>query len=511
MSCDRPGVRCGWLQPTPWLDSVALRGAERSDRNSLGSAILGAGPAGLTSAWVLARRGRPGHVFEADGSVGGIAKTVEFEGYRFDLGGHRFYTKLQPVRRLWEEMLGDELLTRPRMSRIYYRDRFFEYPLGAQEVFRGLGMVESMRCALSYVSSRRRLRRVQPKTFEDWVVGRFGRRLYDIFFRSYTEKVWGIPGSEIQAEWAAQRIQDFSFWQAILGILGLRRGHAPTLIEHFLYPRLGPGQMWETFAEQVAADGIEVSLNRRVVLINHSGGRAESVVVRNNGHTEEHAVDGVLSTIALPELIRCLDPPAPAPVREAAARLRYRGLCLVALMTTEEEPFPDNWIYLHDPRTRAGRVQNFGAWSPAMVREGTTCLGVEYFCFEGDEVWEMSDERAVEMATQDLSAIGLLDPDKIFNGVKVRVPKAYPMYDVTYREAVAEIRGYLESFENLETFGRNGLHRYNNQDHSMWTAMLATVNHTDGASHDVWSVNHKAEYLEEGPLAEGLTDLDLVA
>src|SRR5687767_617867 len=337
MRCDWPGGQGGWLQPTPWLDSVALRGAEGSDQNSLGSAILGAGPAGLTSAWVLARRGRRGHVFEADGSVGGIAKTVEFEGYRFDLGGHRFYTKLQPVRRLWEEMLGDELLTRPRMSRIYYRDRFFEYPLGAQEVFRGLGMVESMRCALSYLSSRRRLRRVQPKTFEDWVVGRFGRRLYDIFFRSYTEKVWGIPGSEIQAEWAAQRIQDFSFWQAMLGIFGLRRGHAPTLIEHFLYPRLGPGQMWENFAEHVAADGIPVSLNRRVVQINHSGGRAESVVVRNNGHTEEHAVDGVLSTIALPELIECLDPPAPAPVREAAARLRYRGLCLVALMTTEEE------------------------------------------------------------------------------------------------------------------------------------------------------------------------------
>jgi protoporphyrinogen oxidase len=488
-----------------------LRGAEGTDRKSLGSAILGAGPAGLTSAWVLARRGRPGHVFEADGSVGGIAKTVEFEGYRFDLGGHRFYTKLQPVRRLWEEMLGDELLTRPRMSRIYYRGRFFDYPLGAQEVFRGLGMVESARCALSYLSSRRRMRRVQPKTFEDWVVGRFGRRLYDIFFRSYTEKVWGIPGSEIQAEWAAQRIQDFSFWQALLGILGLKRGHAPTLIEHFLYPRLGPGQMWESFAEQVAGNGIEVSRNRRVVGINHSGGCVESVVVSNNGHAEEHNVDAVLSTIALPDLIDCLDPPAPPPVRDAARRLRYRGLCLVALMTTEEEPFPDNWIYLHDPRTRAGRVQNFGAWSPAMVREGTTCLGVEYFCFEGDEVWEMSDERAVEMATQDLAAIGLLDPDKIFNGVKVRVPKAYPMYDATYREALAEIRGYLESFENLETFGRNGLHRYNNQDHSMWTAMLATVNHTDGASHDVWSVNHKAEYLEEGPLAEGLADLDLVA
>jgi protoporphyrinogen oxidase len=460
---------------------------------------------------VLARRGLPATVLEADGSVGGIAKTVEFDGYRFDLGGHRFYTKLQPVKRLWEEMLGDELLTRPRLSRIYYRDRFFNYPLGAQEVFRGLGMAESARCAISYLGSRRKLRRVRPQTFEDWVVGRFGRRLYDAFFRSYTEKVWGIPGSEIQAEWAAQRIQDFSFWQALLGIVGLRRGHAPTLIERFLYPRLGPGQMWEEFARRVEEHDIPVVLNRRVVGINHSGGRVESVVVRTNGHVEEHPVDAVLSSIALPELIECLDPPAPQLVLEAAARLRYRCLCLVALMTTEEEPFPDNWIYLHDPRTRAGRVQNFGAWSPDLVRPGTTCLGVEYFCFEGDEVWEMPDEEAVAMATADLESIGLLDPSKVFNGVKVRVPKAYPMYDSGYREAVAEIRGYLESFENLQTFGRNGLHRYNNQDHSMWTAMLATINHTDGTNHDVWSVNHKAEYLEEGPLAEGLADLDLVA
>jgi protoporphyrinogen oxidase len=477
----------------------------------VGTAVLGAGSAGLTSAWVLARRDMPGTVFEADGSVGGIAKTVEFDGFRFDLGGHRFYTKLQPVRRLWEEILGDELLTRPRLSRIYYRGRFFNYPLGAQDVFRGLGIVESARCAISYLASRRRMRGVQPQTFEDWVVGRFGRRLYDAFFRSYTEKVWGIPGSEIQAEWAAQRIQDFSFAHAVLAILGLARGGSPkTLIDEFLYPRLGPGQMWDALAEQVEAQGIPVMRNHRVVGIDHSGGRAQSIAVRENGRVERYPVDAVLSSIALPELIECLNPPAPGPVREAAARLRYRGLCLVGLMTTEKDPFPDNWIYLHDPRTRAGRVQNYGAWSRDMVREGMTCLGVEYFCFEGDEVWEMTDEEAVAMAIEDLEAIGLLDTRRIFNGVKIRVPKAYPMYDSGYREAVAEIRGYLESFENLQTFGRNGLHRYNNQDHSMWTAILATINHADGTSHDVWSVNHKGEYLEEGPLAEGLADLDLV-
>jgi protoporphyrinogen oxidase len=481
-----------------------------SDREGLGAAVLGAGPAGLTSAWTLASRGQRGTVLEADGTVGGIAKTVEFDGYRFDLGGHRFFTKLEPVRRLWEQMLGPELLTRPRMSRIYYRGRFFNYPLQARDVLQGLGIVDSTLCGVSYFYWRHRLRKARPQTFEEWVVSRFGRRLYDAFFRSYTEKVWGIPGSEIQAEWAAQRIQEFSLLHAILAILGLQRGQPTTLIDEFLYPRLGPGQMWEAFRDRVQERGIPVLLNHRCVGINHSRGRVEGVVIRTDGREREHPADAVLSSIPLHELVESLKPPAPPKVRAAAARLRYRGLCVVALMTRQAEPFPDNWIYLHDARTRAGRVQNFGAWSRDMVREGTTCLGVEYFCFEGDEIWEMSDEQAVEMAARDLETIGLVERSQIFNGVKVRVPKAYPMYDSGYREAVATIRGYLEHFENLRTFGRNGLHRYNNQDHSMWTAILATLNHTDGTAHDVWSVNVKAEYLEEGPLVEPLADLDLV-
>jgi protoporphyrinogen oxidase len=473
--------------------------------------VLGAGPAGLSAAWALGMRGRPATVLEADGTVGGIAKTVEFDGYRFDLGGHRFYTKLAPVEQMWREMLGDELLTRPRMSRIFYRGSFFNYPLKAQDVFKNLGLFESAACAASYVYWRRRMRNVTPRSFEDWVVRRFGRRLYDAFFRSYTEKVWGLPGSEIQAEWAAQRIQEFSLWQAILGIIGVQRKQVPTLIEEFLYPRLGPGQMWEGFAQWAEEHGIPVRLNNRCVAVRHASGRVESVVVDNSVDVVEHDVDAVLSSIPLPELIEALDPPAPMEVRAAASRLRYRNLCLVALMTREAEPFPDNWIYLHDPRVRAGRVQNFGAWSPAMVAPGTTCLGVEYFCFSDDEIWDMPDAEAVGMAASELETLGLLDASQVFNGVKVRVPKAYPMYDSTYREAVAEIRGYLESFENLRTFGRNGLHRYNNQDHSMWTAILATLSYTDGTPRDVWSVNTKAEYLEEGPLAESLDDLDLVS
>jgi protoporphyrinogen oxidase/predicted dehydrogenase len=472
---------------------------------NIGTAILGGGPAGLTAAYILGRRGRPARIFEADGSVGGIAKTIEFNGYRFDLGGHRFFTKLGPVQQLWEEMLGDDFLTRPRLSRIYYNGKFFAYPIAAKDVVGRLGLVEATRCAISYLWATRR-RNSEAHSFEDWVTTRFGRRLYDAFFRSYTEKVWGIPGSEIRSLWAAQRIKNFSLGKAMLAVLGLRREHVTTLIEEFRYPRLGPGQMWEAFAERAEDTGIKIELNQRCVSVKHEDGRVQSVVLRQNGHVFEHTVDSVVSSIPLSELVLGLDPPAPPAVQAAARELRYRDLVLVALMTTEEEPFPDNWIYLHDPDTRAGRVQNYGAWSSDMVQPGTTCLGVEYFCFQGDDIWEMSDEQAVALATAELSRIGLIDPDKVVDGVKVLVPRAYPVYDSKFESAVATIRAYLDQFENLQTCGRNGLHRYNNQDHSMWTAILAALNITDGARHDVWSVNTEADYLEEGELVEALLE-----
>jgi protoporphyrinogen oxidase/predicted dehydrogenase len=472
---------------------------------SVGTAILGAGPAGLTAAYVLGQRGRPGAVFEADGSVGGIAKTIEFDRYRFDLGGHRFFTKVPALQRLWEEMLGDDFLTRPRLSRIYYNGKFFAYPITAKDVVGRLGILEAIRCALSYLWALRH-RTDGADTLEEWVTGRFGRRLYDAFFASYTQKVWGIPGTEIRSLWAAQRIKNFSLGKAILTILGLRREHVTTLIEKFQYPRLGPGQMWEAFAAQAAEHGIPVHLNHRCVAVKHADDRVGSIVLKQNGDLFEYTVDSVVSSIALSDLVLALDPPPPPEVAAAARALRYRDLVLVALMTTEAEPFPDNWIYLHDPETRAGRVQNYGVWSSGMVKPGTTCLGVEYFCFRGDEIWEMSDEEAVELAKSELASIGLIDATKVVDGVKVLVPKAYPVYDLGFEAAVATIREYLARFENLVTCGRNGLHRYNNQDHSMWTAILATLNILDGAGHDVWSVNTEAEYLEERKEVGALLD-----
>jgi protoporphyrinogen oxidase len=498
----------GWQgAPRPsvngWHDPALVRGFEEP----IDTAILGGGPAGLTAAHVLALRGKPAAVFEADDMVGGIARTVEYNGFRFDIGGHRFFTKLAPIQALWEQVLGEELLTRPRLSHIYYDGQYLSYPLKSSDVVSRLGVWESTLCALSYIANLPRRRRT-PETFEEWVTSRFGKRLYDTFFRSYTEKVWGIPGSEIRAQWAAQRIKDFSLFMAVLSILGLRRREVTTLIDEFSYPRLGPGQMWEAFRERVQAHGIPVHLNHRCLALHRSGNRVERIVVGSGGARTEHRVGGVISSIPLSELVLSMSPAPPPDVVAAATGLRYRSLCLVALITTEPEPFPDNWIYLHDPGTRAGRVQNFGAWSDGLVVPGMTCLGAEYFCFEGDDIWTMPEANAVKLATDELARIGLIDPSKVVDGCRVHVPRAYPVYDWGYEERVAVLREFVEGIENLETCGRNGLHRYNNQDHSMWTAILAALNLIDGASHDVWSVNTEAEYHEEGEMVEALLDIE---
>jgi len=477
---------------------------------SVGLAVIGAGPAGLTAAHVLSRRGAHGIVYEADGVVGGISKTVERDGYRFDLGGHRFFTRIGPIQRLWEETLGDEFLLRPRLSRIFYRGRFFAYPLRAEDVIRRLGLIEVLRCAGSWLAVRLRPRREKPTTFEDWVTDRFGRRLYEVFFRTYTEKVWGIPGSEIESEWAVQRIKNLSFREAFVSALGLKRTHVTSLIEEFRYPRLGPGQMWEAFRERVEASGIPVLVRHRVTKVEHRKGRIEAIELETPLGTVRRSVSGVLSTMPLSELVLALDPVPPRRVVEAAERLRYRDMIVVGLITSDPDPFPDNWIYVHDPGVSVGRVQNFGAWSASMTRPGATSLGAEYFCFENDELWRKPDSELVELAASELASIGLVDPAHIVEGFPIRVRRAYPMYDRGYGEAVTCLRDYVASFTNLQTAGRNGLHRYNNQDHSMWTAMLATVNLLDGADHDVWAVGTESDYLERGLVSESALGSELV-
>ncbi len=461
------------------------------------TAIIGAGPAGLTAAYLLAGRGRPVVVFEQEAQVGGLARTVEYRGYRFDIGGHRFFTKVAAVNALWRGMLGADLVKRPRLSRIYYRGRFFHYPLRPLNALAGLGPVEATLIVLSYLWSR--VRPIRPEvSFEDWVTNRFGRRLYRMFFKTYTEKVWGIPCSQIGAQWAAQRIKGLSLWSAAVSMVWRPRGQRAikTLIDEFEYPRRGPGMMWEAFRREIERRGGRVELRTAVVRLAHRERRLESAEVVQDGQRRTIPVDAVLSTMPLAHLIRALDPPPPADVFAAAGRLRYRDFLTVALVVDQPEVFPDNWIYVHEPSVKLGRIQNFKNWSSEMVPDPSkTCLGLEYFCSAGDSLWTMSDEALIELGRRELAALGLVDPAKVIDGTVVRVPMAYPVYDAGHEAALARVRAYLDTFSNLQVAGRNGMHKYNNQDHSMVTAMLA-VRNLLGDRLDVWAVNAEDEYHE---------------
>jgi protoporphyrinogen oxidase len=465
--------------------------------------VIGAGPAGLTAAYELAAASVPATVLEADDVVGGISRTVERDGWRFDIGGHRFFTKVDRVERLWHDVLGPEdFLVRPRRSRILYRGTYFDYPLRPRAALRELGPVEAARCIGSFLWARVRPPRDQSH-LEGWVSARFGPRLYRHFFRSYNEKVWGVPATEIQADWAAQRIKNMSLLNAVTSAL---RGGAGrdivSLIERFHYPRLGPGMMWERCAELVEAAGCKVHVDQPVTRIRCEGGRAVAVEATFEGAVTSYPCTAVISSMPLPELVCALDPPPPADVLAAADRLRFRDFLTVALVVPSERAMPDNWVYVHSPEVRVGRIQNFGAWSPDMVKPGRTCLGMEYFVFEGDDLWGRPDDELVALATQELAATGLADADQVAAGYVVRMPKAYPVYHPGFADAVAVLRGYLERHaSNVHPVGRNGMHRYNNQDHSMLTAMLAVENVLGRGAHDTWSVNVDGDYHEQRTVA----------
>ncbi len=463
--------------------------------------IIGAGPAGLTAAYELGKAGRTATVLESDTVVGGISRTAEVDGWRFDIGGHRFFTKVKPVRDLWHEILPDEeFLLRPRMSRIFYRGKFYDYPLRAFNALGNLGIIEAVRCVLSYVAVRIRPPKDQT-TFEGYTASKFGWRLYRIFFKTYTEKVWGVPADEIQADWAAQRIKNLNLFRAIVNALAPRRNQKSitSLIEEFEYPRHGPGMMWERCQSLVEEQGSEVHFRHDVERITHQDGKATSVVATTENGTATFECDHVISTMPIPLLVKAMDPAPPAEILAAADGLTFRDFLTVALVVPETAGFPDNWIYVHAPDVSVGRVQNFRSWSPEMVPENDkTCLGLEYFVSEGDELWTMADEDLIALGTAEMEKLGLLGPGLVEKGFVVRMPKAYPMYDGTYRDNVDLLRGWLETnASNVYPVGRNGMHRYNNQDHSMYTAMLTVENMVNGTNHDVWSVNVEAEYHEE--------------
>ena len=462
--------------------------------------VIGAGPAGLTAAYEFGRRGKKVRVFEADEVVGGISRTVERDGWRFDIGGHRFFTKVAPVEAFWHEILPDEdFLMRPRMSRIFYGNKFYDYPLKATNALRNLGIIEAVRCVLSYLWVRIH----KPKdttTFEGWTAARFGWRLYRTFFKTYTEKVWGVPATDIQADWAAQRIKNLSLGKAIFNALLPRRNQKDiaSLIEEFQYPKYGPGMMWERCTELVRDQGSTVTLTTRVESITRGDQGAKSVSVRDAQGSQQYPCDHIISTMPINELLAVINPPAPPAVLAAAASLKHRDFLTVAIVVPQEFAFPDNWIYIHAPEVRVGRIQNFGSWSPYLVKEGRTCLGLEYFVSIGDDLWVMPDDDLIELAKREIATLGLADPTRVEAGFVVRMPKAYPVYDIDYQANVETIRTWLtQNMPNVHPVGRNGMHKYNNQDHSMYTAMLTVENIVDGTHHDIWAVNVEEEYHEE--------------
>ena len=464
--------------------------------------VIGAGPAGLTAAYLLAKQGLYRiTVLEADELVGGISRTASYKGFRFDIGGHRFFTKIRAVEDLWHELLGSEFIAVPRLSRIQYNGHFFDYPLKAGNALRGLGVVNAVRIVLSYLKWHYRPYPVE-ETFEQWVTNRFGKRLYEIFFKTYTEKVWGIPCTEIRAEWAAQRIQGLSLARAILNATSInkRSSTIKTLIHTFQYPRLGPGQMWETCRDRVVERGHHVLLRHDVDRIELQGGRVSTVYANTPDGERAFEAEHVISTTAVRSLVRALSPRPPLEVCEAAEGLRYRDFLVVALILNRDQLFPDNWIYIHTPGVKVGRIQNFNNWSPAMVpTPGMTCLGMEYFCFEGDGLWSSRDEDLIAQAGRELEQLGLAQQSSIVDGTVIRMPKAYPIYDASYRAHLMKVRAFVDVIPNLHTVGRNGMHKYNNQDHSMLAAML-TVSNMQGGSYDVWDINTDMDYHEEQKL-----------
>jgi protoporphyrinogen oxidase len=463
-------------------------------------AIIGAGPAGLTAGYELAKRGIRSIVLEKANLVGGISRTEMYKGYRFDIGGHRFFTKVPQVQEFWHEILDKEFIQVPRLSRIYYQSKFYNYPLSVSNTLSNVGIFNSFLMVMSYAKAK--LKKTlnmtpEPETFEEWVTDRFGERLYRTFFKTYTEKVWGIPCNQIRADWAAQRINGMSLRRVVMNaVFGSQ--NAKSLIKKFDYPILGPGMMWERTQALIEEKGSTVQLDTAVTRIKRTGMRIESITIEQNGQTQQIEAERFISTMPVTALLQRLNPPPPPEILAAATGLKYRDFLIVALIIDRDDLFPDNWIYIHSPEFKVGRIQNFKNWSAAMVPDpGKSCLGMEYFCNEGDDVWQKSRAELIELATQeaiDLN-IGVCAGD-VKDGTVIRQHKAYPVYDGEYRQHLQVIQDYLETFENLQTVGRNGMHRYNNQDHSMLTAMLAVQNIL-GESHDLWNVNVERSYHEE--------------
>lgn len=472
--------------------------------------IFGAGPAGLTAAWELSKNNHECLVLESDPIfVGGIARTAEYKGYRFDIGGHRFFTKSSEVKRIWHEILSptDWLIGVPRLSRIYYSGKFFAYPLKPFDALFKLGIFKTILSVLSYLKYKV-FPIKNPISFEDWIINNFGKRLYLTFFKSYTEKVWGIPCSKISADWAAQRIKGLSLIGAIKSAFQIpkitkkqKSKVIKTLIDKFDYPRLGPGMMWEEATKKINQSNSSVLMGQRVdkIHLDITNKRVVSCETINLEKTSDvFKGNNFISTLPIKNLINSIIPKPPIEITKSANSLKYRDFLTVVLILDKKESFPDNWIYIHDPSVKLGRVQNFKNWSAEMVpNPNHTALGLEYFCDEGDSLWTMKDQDLISLGLEEMVKIGLAEESWFLDGTVVRMPKSYPVYDDEYKRHVEVIKNWLDiNATNLQLVGRNGMHMYNNQDHSMLAAYLAARNLL-GENWDPWKVNADAEYHEE--------------
>jgi protoporphyrinogen oxidase len=458
-------------------------------------AILGAGPAGLTAAYEFVKRNVQPLILEKTNFIGGIARTESYNGYYFDIGGHRFFTKIKKINALWHEIMGAEFHKVQRLSRIYYRNRFLFYPLKPLDVIQNLGPIESGLVIASYVKSHL-FPHPQENTFEQWIINRFGQRLYQMFFKTYTEKVWGMPCNEIQADWAVQRIKGLSVARLIANTF-FKVYNATTLIDNFYYPAKGPGEMWERLLKKIKLQNGQLRLNAEVAALYHNNQQITSLVYSRQDKQIELTAAHIVSSIPLARLPLLLNPKAPDEILRAASQLKYRAFIIVILIIDKKDVFPDQWLYVHSPETKVGRIQNFKNWSPDMTPDpNKTSIGMEYFCNFGDALWNLSDAQLVQLASVELEKLGFFEPKTLLDSYVVRQPYAYPVYDAGYKKNLQIIHDYIKGFKNLQTIGRSGLHRYNNMDHSMLTGVLAVEN-IFGASHDVWNINEAHEYLEE--------------
>lgn len=461
--------------------------------------IIGAGPAGLTAGYELLKHNLKSVVLEQASQVGGISRTETYKDYYFDIGGHRFFTKVGEVQAIWKEILADDFIQVPRLSRIYYDGKFYDYPLSIFKTLNNLGFKQSLLVLQSYLAAKLR-KKLNPEfkaeTFEEWVIDCFGKKLYQMFFKTYTEKVWGIPCNQIRADWAAQRIQNMSLKRVVLNsVFGSQ--NAKSLIQEFDYPRLGPGMMWSRCQKLLEEKGSTVNLNTKVVRVEHKNNRVDRVIAKQGDRTIEYEGDNFINSMPISALVHRLDPLPPEEVLEAAKGLKYRDFLIVSLIINREYIFPDNWLYIHSPEFQVGRIQNFKNWSPQMVPDANkTCLGMEYFCNQGENLWEMEDSDLIELASAELIKLNLgVQPGEVEDGCIIRQVKAYPVYDGEYRAHLQVLQNYLLNFQNLQSVGRNGMHRYNNQDHSMLTAILAARN-IAGEKHNLWNVNVERSYHE---------------